>query len=625
MAGTRKLTIEILGDAKGAGQAFGDAENGAGRFSRAMGGVAKAAVGGAIAIGGLAVAGFKMAEAAAEDEKAAAALAKTLSNVTGATDEQIAANEEWISAMGRTLGVADDQLRPAMDALVRGTGDVAKAQELAALAMDISAGTGKDLTTVSDALSKAFNGNLGPLKKLDPALADLVASGASADEVMKALSATFGGQAATAADTAAGKLQIAKVQFGEMQEEIGAKLIPVLAVLATLFVTHVIPAIEKVVEWVSSMVRTFQEGGLSAVFDRLGEAWSQAWPKIVEFLGRASAALWEWIKEATPVVLAQLGEWMAALGAWIVDTGLPLLGEKLATLADKLWEWIKDITPKVLEQLGEWMTALGEWLITTGVPKLWEKLAELGKQLVVWILEATPKAIAQLLIWMTDLAAWIISTGLPMLVEKLVLLGKELVEWIVESGPDTLVKMGEWMLDIAEWVVTDGIPKMLGAAKDMGKALIDGLVEGIGDFVGNLYTEIEKIVTKIGDKVKAAINTIIRGWNSLEFSLPKVSTPIGDFGGWTIGTPDIPLLAAGGAVMRSGSAVVGEAGAELVNLPRGATVTPLSTGGSDNVLTEVRDLLRALVDKDTDVYLDGRKVGAGVAGGSYGAMRAMGA
>jgi len=226
---------------------------------------------------------------------------------------------------------------------------------------------------------------------------------------------------------------------------------------------------------------------------------------------------------------------------------------------------------------------------------------------------------------MTDLAAWIISTGLPMLVEKLVLLGKELVEWIVESGPDTLVKMGEWMLDIAEWVVTDGIPKMLGAAKDMGKALIDGLVEGIGDFVGNLYTEIEKIVTKIGDKVKAAINTIIRGWNSLEFSLPKVSTPIGDFGGWTIGTPDIPLLAAGGAVMRSGSAVVGEAGAELVNLPRGATVTPLSTGGSDNVLTEVRDLLRALVDKDTDVYLDGRKVGAGVAGGSYGAMRAMGA
>lgn len=85
----------------------------------------------------------------------------------------------------------------------------------------------------------------------------------------------------------------------------------------------------------------------------------------------------------------------------------------------------------------------------------------------------------------------------------------------------------------------------------------------------------------IKNAFKAAINWIIKAWNGLDFKLPEVDTRIpgvGKIGGFTIGTPDIPMLAAGGTVTRRGLAVVGERGPELLDLNAGARVTPLPAG-----------------------------------------------
>ena len=169
--------------------------------------IKKAAVPAGLAIAALGAVAFDAVKAFAEDDAAAQKLATTLGNVTGASDAQVASVEAFITKTSMAAAVADDELRPALDSLVRGTGDVTKAQDLLSLALDISAGTGKDLGAVSDALSKAFNGNLGPLKKLDPALASLVENGASADEVFAALGKTFSGQASTAANTTSGKMK----------------------------------------------------------------------------------------------------------------------------------------------------------------------------------------------------------------------------------------------------------------------------------------------------------------------------------------------------------------------------------------------------------------------------------
>ena len=49
-------------------------------------------------------------------------------------------------------------------------------------------------------------------------------------------------------------------------------------------------------------------------------------------------------------------------------------------------------------------------------------------------------------------------------------------------------------------------------------------------------------------------------------------------GGKGLNIPKIPKLAEGGIIDQSGIAMVGEAGPELLSLPRGASVTPLSGG-----------------------------------------------
>jgi ABC-type transporter Mla subunit MlaD len=203
--------------------------------------IKKAAVPAGLALAALGAVAFDAVKAFAEDDAAAQKLATTLRNTTGATDAQVAAVEDFITETSKAAAVADDELRPALDKLVRGTGDVTKAQKLLSLALDVSAGTGKDLGSVSDALSKAFNGNLGPLRKLDPALADLIKSGASVDEVFQAMSETFAGQADTAANTTQGKMKNLGIQMGELKESIGQAVLPL--------VEKMLPALQAFSTW----------------------------------------------------------------------------------------------------------------------------------------------------------------------------------------------------------------------------------------------------------------------------------------------------------------------------------------------------------------------------------------
>ena len=76
------------------------------------------------ALGGLAFAGFKAAEAAAADELEQAKLAQTLEKVTGASSATVASTEAMIEAMSRASGTADTELRAALASLVIGTRDL---------------------------------------------------------------------------------------------------------------------------------------------------------------------------------------------------------------------------------------------------------------------------------------------------------------------------------------------------------------------------------------------------------------------------------------------------------------------------------------------------------------------
>ena len=211
--------------------------------------IKKAAIPAAAALGAV-TAGLTLAvKAAAEDEAQQAQLALTLENVTGATDKQVKATEDMIASMSRATGTVDSELRPALAVLVTGTKDVATATDALALAQDIAIGSGKSLGEVSDALAKAYGGNMKGLQALSPEIKMMIKDGATLDEVMNVLGGTFGGAAATAANTAAGKFKILKNSLDETQESIGAALLPV--------VQAVLPVLQKFADWAQNNPKAF--------------------------------------------------------------------------------------------------------------------------------------------------------------------------------------------------------------------------------------------------------------------------------------------------------------------------------------------------------------------------------
>jgi hypothetical protein len=153
------------------------------------------------------------------DEAAAAKLATTLGNL--GLEQATTQVESFIDSQQRLTGVADDELRPAFDRLIRSTQDVGTATNALKLAQDIAAGTGKSLESVAAALGKAYDGNTVGLGKLGVGLDAATLRTGNMKEITQALADTFGGQAETAAGTYQGQLNRLTVAFSELQESFG--------------------------------------------------------------------------------------------------------------------------------------------------------------------------------------------------------------------------------------------------------------------------------------------------------------------------------------------------------------------------------------------------------------------
>jgi len=250
MAGSRTLKLSILADVadlkKNLDTGSKEVEGFGGKLEK-FGKVAAAAFAAAAAAAAayavkLAVDGVK---SAIEDEAAQLRLANALKNVTAATDAQISAVEEQILKTSLATGVADDQLRPALQRLATATGSVTKSQDLLNLALDISAATGKSVESVSNALGKAYEGNTSSLTRLGVGLSAAEIKTLGLEGTVKQLANTFGGAATVQANTFEGQIARLKVGFDEAKESVGAALLPTLQRLLDYFINTVIPQFIK--------------------------------------------------------------------------------------------------------------------------------------------------------------------------------------------------------------------------------------------------------------------------------------------------------------------------------------------------------------------------------------------
>ena len=237
------LSIPIVTsfDGKGISSAVKEFKNLETTGEKAQFAIKKAAVPAGIAIAALAAGLIDCAKAAIEDQAAANLLAIALGKSTTATDQAIKANGDFIDSLMLSTNVADDELRPAMARLSRSTGDVTKAQDLLALAVDISKGSGKSLETVTAALAKGYDGNTNALGKLGLGLDQGLIKSKDFGAITEQLTKNFGGFGKAAGETTEGQLARFTTGIAELKEGIGAALLPVL--------DAVLPLINKFAKW----------------------------------------------------------------------------------------------------------------------------------------------------------------------------------------------------------------------------------------------------------------------------------------------------------------------------------------------------------------------------------------
>lgn len=245
------LSVPIISEFNGKGikKAIAEFKQLEGAGAKAQFALKKAAVPAAAALAGLASAATLSVKAAMEDQKSQQELARTLEISAGATAEQVKQVERMIGAYEMAAGVADTEVRAAYANLVRGTKDLTQAEQGLSIALDISAATGQNLATVSDALSKAYAGNMRGLRSLSPEMALMIKEGASLEEVMAVLGGTFGGAFQADAATAEGQMRRFGIAIENAQEAVGYALLPV--------IEAVLPYLTKFGQWANENTDLF--------------------------------------------------------------------------------------------------------------------------------------------------------------------------------------------------------------------------------------------------------------------------------------------------------------------------------------------------------------------------------
>ncbi len=269
----RALTLSIVADIDNLQKGLAKADNEiqgfgqkVGEFGKKVAAAFAVAAAAAVAYAGkLAVDGVK---SAIEDEQAQLRLAAALKTATGATNAQITATEDYIRKTQLATGITDNELRASFQRLSVSTKDVTRSQDLLNLAIDISKGTGKELGTVVEALSKAYEGQDTRLVRLGIGITQADAKAMDFTETTKALTNLYGGAAAANAETFQGRIDRLKQAFEEAKEEIGYRLLPFIEQFVNLIVNQVVPKLQEFAAYFDPIKQAIKDN--QEAFDAFG-------------------------------------------------------------------------------------------------------------------------------------------------------------------------------------------------------------------------------------------------------------------------------------------------------------------------------------------------------------------
>lgn len=274
-----KALKDVEGDIGKVGAAAADAEKKSGGFGKALVGIGTVA-GGILAAGALSKLGGFMtsaAQAALEEEAATRRLHQTFKNyadMVGATPGTFEALNGLLNEridIGQKLAFTDDEIRNSFNALLTATDDSTEATKRQSAAMDLSRGAGISLEAATKLLGKMTGENVEVFKKMGITIGE----NATEADALAEVQARFGGQAEAYAQSTAGQFEQTKIRMGELKEQIGMQLLPIMTKIGTVLVEEVVPRLEKFANYfqenIAPKIKSFWENDAKPVLKAIGE------------------------------------------------------------------------------------------------------------------------------------------------------------------------------------------------------------------------------------------------------------------------------------------------------------------------------------------------------------------
>jgi len=544
-AGSSVINVAILADAKKFKRAVGEASDKLGAFSSKVGSVSRNVVKGfgvmGAAAGGLAVVVGKQLfdvgeELTALDQKIGTVFSgDSLDTVTGWADE-VAARMGLTATQAAGLAAnAGDLLKP-----MGFTADEAAnmSTEIIGLAGALSEWSGgqRSVEETAEILSKALLGERDSLKSLGISI-----NQAEVDQRALTIAQQEGRDALTAQDKAlatqalilekstdaqeayaagGNKLTAAqnrlKAAFGELQERLARKLLPLF---------------ERAADLVVELIEVFDEQGLGGVIKTVSRRLKEAWPMIRMQLGVWARGFVDWIKQVGPPFFAALGNFLLDFAKWFIDDALPVIVAKLREWGEALVNWIGPLIPPFLTKLGELIAQFANWFVTDGLDMIVTKLGEWGRAFLEWVGPLIPPLLEELGRLVIEVGTWMVTDGAPNLAKAAKSWSDALTDWVIDIAPTVLKELRDLLITMSFLIGLE--------AKQLGSRLVGAIAEGIRENGRAILIALRNLIP-LGSTFGSVWSAILSG-----------------------GSGFLPGLAAGGPVSAGSPYIVGESGPEL--------------------------------------------------------------
>lgn len=362
--------------------------------------------------------------------------------------------------------------------------------------LDMSQAMGMDLQSATVQVGKALNDPIGGISALSRVgvqftedqkamIEEMVALGdvAGAQElILGELNSQFGGSAAAAVDTYAGRMKVLEEQFNDVKQGVGEALLPILSELGRFAIAYVVPAVEKMATAFTTWLASVDWVGLMSLFETIFETISNAitsvdWDGIFASISTAIETVMTTFQTLRAVFYEVLGAITTQIDIFwgIVEP----VWNQLVAVFEEAWTQLEPLGAVLEEAFG-------------GIEEQSTAMAPIGE-----ILGHIVTAILNVVGVIVKILVPIIQVVFPIFVNYV----KSLVENFMSLyNTINYVFSGQLSKDIQKWwddtitKITTSITTVIDKAKQMGKDIMNGVIDGVNEMSQKLRDAFGSVV-----------------------------------------------------------------------------------------------------------------------------------